>query len=100
MHSTLYNDAILLLKELISIPSFSKEEQGTASAIENFLTEHEVKTASWENNVWAVNKYYDATKPTILLNSHHDTVKPNKDYTNDPFAAVEKEGKLFGVGSN
>jgi len=100
MLSSTYIDAVRLLKELISIPSFSKEEQGTASAIENFLGKHGVKTSRLKNNIWAVYKIFDAAKPTILLNSHHDTVKPNKDYTNDPFAAVEKDGKLFGLGSN
>ena len=52
------------------------------------------------NNVWATNKYFDELKPTILLNSHHDTVKPNQGYTLDPFHPVERDGKLFGLGSN
>jgi acetylornithine deacetylase len=52
------------------------------------------------NNIWARNKYFDNSKPTILLNSHHDTVKPNKGYTLDPFTPIEKDGKLFGLGSN
>jgi acetylornithine deacetylase len=46
------------------------------------------------------NVHYDSTKPTILLNSHHDTVKPNTGYTRDPLAATVEEGKLFGLGSN
>src|SRR6185369_15283504 len=52
------------------------------------------------NNVWARNKYFDENKPTILLNSHHDTVKPNLQYKKDPFEAVSENGKLFGLGSN
>ena len=52
------------------------------------------------NNVWCKNKYFDETKPTILLNSHHDTVKPNKQYSKDPFKANIEDGKLFGLGSN
>ena len=52
------------------------------------------------NNVFAKNKHYDESKPTILLNSHHDTVKPNSGYTLDPFSPVETGGKLFGLGSN
>lgn len=52
------------------------------------------------NNVWVKNKYFDASKPTLLLNSHHDTVKPNPGYTRDPFAATLEDGKLFGLGSN
>ncbi|MGL5945570.1 MAG: M20/M25/M40 family metallo-hydrolase, partial [Sediminibacterium sp.] len=57
-------------------------------------------TNRYLNNIWAVNKYFDASKPTILLNSHHDTVKPNKEYTRDPFEAAIVDDKLFGLGSN
>jgi acetylornithine deacetylase len=89
-----------LLKELIAIPSYSKEEDKTADAIERFLSSKGIASDRKLNNVWAFNKYFDAAKPTILLNSHHDTVKPNAGYTLDPFAAIEKEGKLFGLGSN
>ena len=92
--------AIRLLKNLIATTSFSKEEDKTAGIIENFLKEHGVETHRHINNVWARNKYFDETKPTILLNSHHDTVRPNKGYTLDPFLPIEKEGKLFGLGSN
>ncbi len=52
------------------------------------------------HNIWAKNEYFDASKPTILLNSHHDTVKPNKGYTRDPYHAEIIDGKLFGLGSN
>jgi acetylornithine deacetylase len=98
--SDIQTKAISLLKELISIPSFSKEEEKTASAIESFLQSHGIKTERHLNNIWAKNKFFDASKPTILLNSHHDTVKPNKGYTLDPFASIEKDGKLYGLGSN
>jgi len=91
---------INLLQQLISIPSFSKEEDKTADAIEAFLQEKDVEVNRHLNNVWAQNKYYDAVKPTILLNSHHDTVKPNKGYTKDPFKASIDDGKLYGLGSN
>lgn len=96
----LHTEAINLLKQLIATPSFSKEEDRTASIIENFLKDRGVKTNRYLNNIWAVNKFYDEGKPSILLNSHHDTVKPNKDYTLDPFTPIEKDGKLFGLGSN
>ena len=89
-----------LLKELIAIPSFSKEENATANCIEQFLIQHGVKTNRIQNNIWATNLYFDESKPSILLNSHHDTVKPNNSYTLDPFSAIEQEGKLFGLGSN
>lgn len=100
MYNKLFNDSLFLLQKLISLPSLSKEEDDTASAIELFLQDHGVKTHRRENNVWAFNKYYDSSKPTILLNSHHDTVKPNPGYTRDPFAADIEDGKLFGLGSN
>ena len=96
----LQNEAIDLLKQLITIPSFSKEEDNSSALIKKFLENHSVKTEQYLYNVWARNKYFNATKPTILLNSHHDTVKPNKGYTLDPFTAIEKNGKLFGLGSN
>lgn len=100
MHSTLFDDCLDLLQKLIVIPSLSKEEALTAAVINTFLIEHGVNTHRKENNIWAFNKYYDASKPTILLNSHHDTVKPNPGYTRDPFSADLEEGKLFGLGSN
>ncbi|HEY9562097.1 MAG TPA: M20 family metallo-hydrolase [Anseongella sp.] len=95
-----YQEAVELLKTLISIPSLSREENGTADAIEQFLTKHGAKPKRKLNNVWVRNKHYDAKKPTILLNSHHDTVKPNGAYTMNPNEALEKDGKLFGLGSN
>ena len=96
----LQDEAIELLSQLIATPSFSKEEDNTSALIKNFLETHSVKTEQYLYNIWAKNKYFDNAKPTILLNSHHDTVKPNKGYTLDPFSAIEKDGKLFGLGSN
>jgi acetylornithine deacetylase len=91
---------IALLKRLIALPSFSKEEDKTAGIIAGFLERQGVVVERLQNNVWAKNKYFDPAKPTILLNSHHDTVKPNKAYTLDPFEPTEKEGRLYGLGSN
>jgi len=100
MQQLLETEAIELLKKLVSIPSFSKEEQGTAYALQQYLQSKGMKADRHVNNVWAVNKNFDAGKPTILLNSHHDTVRPNPGYTLDPFCPTEKDGKLFGLGSN
>lgn len=93
-------DAIDLLRKLVATPSFSKEEDNSSALIKTFLDKQGAQTEQFLYNVWARNKYFDNAKPTILLNSHHDTVKPNKGYTLDPFAPIEKEGKLFGLGSN
>ena len=97
---TLFTDALQLLKQLIGIQSFSKEEDQTATAIQNFLQQHGVHTQRKLNNVWAFNQYFDAAKPTILLNSHHDTVKPNSGYTRNPLDPAVIDGKLYGLGSN
>lgn len=96
----LYNEAVDLLKQLISTPSFSKEEERTAAIIEQFFAVKNIPSNRLLNNVWATNKYFDDAKPTILLNSHHDTVKPNPQYTKDPFEPVVEDGKLYGLGSN
>jgi len=97
---TLHKDAIDLLKKLIATPSFSKEEDKTAAIIADFFALKNIRSHTYLNNVWATNLHFDTSKPAILLNSHHDTVKPNKGYTLDPFTAIERDGKLFGLGSN
>lgn len=98
--SILQAAAIELLKELIATPSFSKEEEQTAGILCRFLGVKDIVHTRVGNNVFAFNKYFDENKPTILLNSHHDTVKPNPQYTKDPFAPITEEGKLYGLGSN
>lgn len=98
--SILATDAIGLLKELIAIPSFSKEEDQSAALIGLFFAKRGIPHFRIGNNIYATNKHFDDEKPAILLNSHHDTVKPNKAYTLNPFLPVEKDGKLFGLGSN
>ena len=96
----LYSDAVTLLKKLIATPSFSKEEDKTAEIIAQFFREKSIPVNRLLNNIWCTNKYFDETKSAILLNSHHDTVKPNPQYTKDPFEAIVEEGKLYGLGSN
>lgn len=96
----LSEEVIGLLKQLIATPSLSKEEDATADLIQHFLEARGIKTMRKLNNVWVVNKHFKKNLPTILLNSHHDTVKPNSGYTLNPFEAIEKDGKLFGLGSN
>ena len=89
-----------LLKKLISIKSFSFQEDKTAEYIENWFKKNGIKTSRLVNNIFAYNKNFDPGKPTLLLNSHHDTVEPNEGYTNDPYEPITKNGKLYGLGSN
>jgi len=98
--NTLKKEALELLKNLIQTQSFSKEEESTSLLIEAWFTSKNIPFKREGNNIWTYNKYFDDTKPTILLNSHHDTVKPNKNYTRNPFEATVEEGKLYGLGSN
>lgn len=96
----LFHQALELLKKLISTSSFSKEEDKTATIIEDFFKGNRLETNRHLNNIWVANKHFSKNKPTILLNSHHDTVRPNSGYTRDPFDAEVMDGKLFGLGSN
>lgn len=100
MIETLQKDSLELLKNLISIQSFSKEEDKTADLIGQFLQERGIKIHRKLNNIWAYNQHFDSSKPTVLLNSHHDTVKPNSGYTRDPYEPKIEDGKLYGLGSN
>jgi acetylornithine deacetylase len=97
---SLYSDAVDLLKELIAIPSFSREEDGTAALLQRVMESHGIPVRRSGNNVWALHTSFDPALPTILLNSHHDTVRPNPAYTRDPFAPEEEDGRLYGLGSN
>lgn len=100
MDSALITDAIALLKNLIATPSFSKEEHHTADIIEAFFKTKAIAVRRCKNNIWAYNHFFDPTLPTVLLNSHHDTVKPNASWTLDPFEPTLTDGKLYGLGSN
>ncbi|WP_339701668.1 M20 family metallo-hydrolase [uncultured Roseivirga sp.] len=96
----LFKEALELLKQLIAIPSLSKEEDKTADLIQAFFQDKGISIQRKDNNIWVKNLHFDDSKPTILLNSHHDTVKPNVGYTKDPFSPEVEEGKLYGLGSN
>lgn len=100
MIQKLTQEAIALLKALIETPSFSSEEDQTAKHIEQWFQNHDIPYKRSNHNVWSTNKYFEEGKPTLLVNSHHDTVKPNNRYTKDPFKAIVENGKLYGLGSN
>lgn len=91
---------IELLKALISTSSFSKEEEDAATIMRQFLANENIEYHIKENNTWAFSRLFVQSKPTLLLNSHIDTVRPAKGYTKNPFEAVEDDDKLFGLGSN
>lgn len=98
--NSLIQDSIALLKEMIVIPSLSREEEQLAILMEEKLNHWGLQPKRMLNNVWVVASNYDKAKPTILLNSHIDTVKPSSSWSFDPFYATEEEGKIIGLGSN
>ncbi len=90
-----------LLQALVRVPSFSREEKETASLLENWLSDKAIRDVHRTgNNVWVRNKNFDPAKPTILLCSHHDTVRPSENWTIDPFGAKIENGKIYGLGAN
>lgn len=88
------------LSELIATPSISREEQATADYLAALLERHGVSVSRKGNNLWAQAHSLQHGVPTVLLNSHHDTVKPNAGYTRDPFLPTVEDGRLCGLGSN
>ncbi|MCH6233140.1 M20 family metallo-hydrolase [Cognataquiflexum rubidum] len=97
---SLFEEATSLLASLIETPSLSKEEEKTGDLIAAFFEKKNIKTQRKGNNIWAYNRHFDSKKPSILLNSHHDTVKPNAGYTKDPYKAIIEDGRIYGLGSN
>lgn len=93
-------DAVCLLRELIAIPSVSRDEAGTAGILFEWLASRGASPRLTANNVWAVAEGYDPARPTLLLNSHHDTVKPAPSWTRRPFVPEVEDGRLYGLGSN
>lgn len=94
------DSTVELLKQLIATTSVSRDESATASIILRHLEMRGVSTRRLYNNVWAVQPHHDPAKPTLLLNSHHDTVKPSPSYTRPPFVPEIIDGRLYGLGSN
>lgn len=97
---TMTDEALSLLKSLIATPSLSRQEEGTADILEAFLRDRGVDVRRHLNNVWAKSYNFDSSKPTLLLCSHHDTVKPSPAYTFGPFTPTVADGRLYGLGSN
>lgn len=93
-------EAVELLQALIATPSTSRDEARTGDLLYAFLAEHGAAPERLYNNVWARAEGFDPRRPTLLLNSHHDTVRPAASYTRDPYAPTLEEGRLYGLGSN
>ena len=98
---TLTSEAVGLLRSLISIPSVSRDERQAADCLQQYIELQGMETGRKGNNVWCMSPLFDLKKPTLLLNSHIDTVKPVSGWRKDPFSPLlEPNGKLYGLGSN
>ena len=92
--------AVSLLQDLIRLPSPSREETATAQRLYDYLEQAGKQVHTKHNNVWVSSQDVRPEWPTVLLNSHHDTVKPTASWTLEPFRPLVRQGKLFGLGSN
>lgn len=92
--------AITLLKQLIATPSISRHEEETANILFDFLAEKGIDANRQFNNIWAINRDFSPNRPTLMLNSHHDTVAPAPSYSHDPYSPILKGNRLYGLGSN
>ncbi|MEO1259082.1 MAG: M20 family metallo-hydrolase [Bacteroidota bacterium] len=96
----LKSEAVNLLKALIATASFSKQEDGTANLLADFISRKNLPVKRKGNNVWATSRFWHPNRPTLLLNSHHDTVQPVGGWLRNPFEPTIENGKLYGLGSN
>lgn len=95
-----YYDALDILKGMIRIPSFSKEEKEVADFLQAQWTKAGHTVNRQGNNLWLATRQ-DASKPTLLLNSHIDTVRPVSGWRKDAFVPDESEDdRIYGLGSN
>lgn len=100
MYHEYKQEATVLLKNMISIPSFSKEEKAVADFLERYIELQGYAVSRKDNNIWLMSPGFDPSRPTLLLCSHIDTVRPVAGWTHDPLRPLVDNGKVYGVGSN
>lgn len=89
-----------LLSQMIATPSPSRSEKDVADLIQDFLRSRGLEFKRFHNNLWALSDDFDPQRPTVMLNSHSDTVRPVESWTRDPFLPAIENGRLYGLGSN
>ena len=100
MEQNYTHDALALLKELIAIPSVSRDESRAADRLASYLDRWGLPYGREGNNLWVGCPDWDDNRPTVMLNAHIDTVKPVASWTRDPFQPTEEGDLLYGLGSN
>lgn len=94
------SEAVELLKSLILVPSVSREEEKAANLLQRYIEENGIETYRSGNNIWCISPAFDNSKPTLLLNSHIDTVKPVIGWQREPCTPRIEGERLYGLGSN
>ncbi len=95
-----FPEQLELLKRLIATPRVTRGEQEASAIMKADMKRHGYEPECIGLNLLCYPHHYDASKPTLLLNSHMDTVKPVAGWTRDPFTPIEEDGRLYGLGSN
>ena len=98
--SKIPEQVIQLLERLIATPSYSREEEATGDLIETFLREQGLHPSRKGHNIWVRHPHWKDGRPVVLLNSHHDTVRPGAAWQHDPFTPSWEDDFLYGLGSN
>ncbi len=97
----IFYQALDLLRELVSVPSHSRDEARAAEIVQDFLTGYGFDVKRHGNNVWTLSPDFDSDRPTILLNSHIDTVRPADGWQTDPYTPTDgDDGRKIGLGTN
>lgn len=95
--------AVELLKVLVSTPSISREESDATDKLQHFIERGAPVRFDMHrhlNNIWCIAPGYDATRPTLLLDAHIDTVKPVAGWSKHPFTPIVDGDIIYGLGSN
>ncbi|ULB34687.1 MULTISPECIES: M20/M25/M40 family metallo-hydrolase [Proteiniphilum] len=89
-----------LLRKLVSIQSFSGEEHRRSNFLTKLFSEKGIVPERAGNNLVVRQPFHDRSKPTLMLNSHIDTVRPGAGYTFNPFTPPHSITHIYGLGSN
>ncbi len=93
-------ELLALHRDLVGIPSLSKEEKGIADWTAAFLGARGVQVERLGDCLWALGGSRDPAAPLVCLNSHLDTVPPSPGWTRAPHQVSVEDGRVYGLGSN
>lgn len=98
-----------LLKDMVATPSVTFNEQKVREVICSYLHDEGVEHGCVKDNIFALNRHWEASKPTLMLCAHMDTVPANNGYDFDPHTPDYGQARsilgldgefIAGLGSN